>query len=121
MLIILQAINHFQEAILPLVIRKSYAVGVKFLTNKYPKLANLMTDDNSKTKEKNNALSDDRALNLSTLGLQVLDKSDFRINKSKLEGEQDHYDDVRGQSFMKIVSCKGIIFDRYREHLRMIT
>jgi hypothetical protein len=97
MLIILQAINHFQEAILPLVIRKAYSTGTKILLKKYPKFSRLMTDeDDMGSKENNNStnptLVENSIWNPGTLGLQILDASDPRIEKSKIEGEMDPYE-----------------------------
>ncbi|XP_021955512.1 anoctamin-10 isoform X1 [Folsomia candida] len=95
MLIILQAISHFQEAILPLLIRKAYTSGVQFLIRKYPKLAKIMTDEDEVlkgSKENNNASTEDSIWNPASLGLQTLDATDPRIDKSKAEGEQDPYE-----------------------------
>lgn len=106
MLIILQAISHFQEAILPLLIRKAYTSGVQFLIRKYPKLAKIMTDEDEVlkgSKENNNASTEDSIWNPASLGLQTLDATDPRIDKSKAEGEQDPYE-VRSV----ISSNKGI-------------
>lgn len=96
MLIILQAISHFQEAILPLVIRKLYSTGIQLISKNYPKLARILTDDEDKgsSKENNNSslVSSDSIWNPASLGLQVLDNGDPRIEKSKIEGELDPYE-----------------------------
>lgn len=121
MLIILQGINHFQEAILPLVIRKACCFvsilsviaflifnfvnwsactkyefsfqGKDFIANS--SMAHLFAPEdgeNSISKESNNSsTTSDSIWSPKSLGLQSLDASDPRVELSQVEGAMDPY------------------------------
>ncbi|CAL8113453.1 unnamed protein product [Orchesella dallaii] len=95
MLIILQGINHFQEAILPLVLRKAYTAGRDYIVNSCPSIAKVLLsdEDDQGTKEQNiAATATDSIWSPKALGLQPLDATDPRIEMSKSEGEMDSYE-----------------------------
>ncbi|CAG7816666.1 unnamed protein product [Allacma fusca] len=97
MLIIMQAINHFQEALLPLVIKKSYTKLRDFLVVRYPWTIRIFgegpTAGQKRPTENNNySQSDDSIWSPKALGLTCLDATDPRIETSATEGEMDPYE-----------------------------
>jgi len=98
MLIILQAINHFQEAVLPLLIRKFYSTAAKCLTTKYPKLAGIMTEEEEEDKKLKDGADDSESSSttaakyVSSVGLISLNPNDPRIERSLKEGSWDPHE-----------------------------
>jgi len=93
-LIIQQAINHFQEALLPLVIKKGYVKLREFLHQKHPrKLIGFASAASEKSLVSVTTTSvEDSIWSPSALGMKVLDAADPRIAISRSEGEMDPYE-----------------------------
>jgi anoctamin-10 len=97
MLIAMQFINHFQEALLPLFINKGYHMLKGYLTERFQWARRIFGDpncgDSSGSKvENNNQDLVDSIWSPTSLGLIALDSTDARIVNSKKEIDMDPYE-----------------------------
>jgi len=97
MLIAMQFINHFQEALLPLFINKGYIYAKVYLTERFPSTRRIFGEPNADASsrgpvENNNQTSTDSIWSPAALGLIPLDSTDARIINSKKEIDMDPYE-----------------------------
>lgn len=89
----MQFINHFQEALLPLVIKKGYNWLHENLMKKFPQYFGGEQindeDDKSQHDDTNNV---DSVWSPSALGLQCLEINDPRIENCRKESDMDPYE-----------------------------